>query len=39
MEVIKLEIEKSEEIKSLFKKTFMNEPWNDDWSNDKQLTE
>lgn len=39
MEVIKLEIEKSEEIKSLFKNTFMNEPWNDDWSNDKQLTE
>ena len=39
MNVIKLESDKFDEIKLLFKDIFMNEPWNDDWSDDKQLTE
>ena len=39
MNVIKLESDKFDEIKLLFKNIFMNEPWNDDWSNDNQLTE
>lgn len=25
------------EIKCMFKEVFMNEPWNDDWSNEEQL--
>ena len=28
-----------EEIKALFKSVFMGPPWNDDWSDDNQLTE
>lgn len=28
-----------EQIKTLFKSVFMKEPWNDDWSNEVQLTE
>ncbi len=28
-----------DEIKALFREIFMNEPWNDDWSDDNQLTE
>ena len=28
-----------EAIKNLFRDVFMNEPWNDDWSNDTQLNE
>jgi len=39
---MKIEILKSdnfEDIKSLFREIFTNEPWNDDWSNDNQLTE
>ena len=39
IKVIKLESDKFDEIKLLFKSIFMNEPWNDDWSNDNQLTE
>ncbi|MDE7178429.1 MAG: GNAT family N-acetyltransferase [Lachnospiraceae bacterium] len=39
MNVLKLESDKFDEVKLLFKDIFMNEPWNDDWSNDKQLTE
>ena len=39
MNVIKLESDKFDEIKLLFKDIFMNEPWNDDWSDDNQLTE
>lgn len=27
-----------EEIKDFFREIFMNEPWNDDWSDDEQLT-
>lgn len=39
MNVIKLESDKFDEIKLLFRDIFMNEPWNDDWSDDNQLTE
>lgn len=38
MNVRKLDTENFEEIKALFRDVFMNEPWNDDWSNDEQLT-
>ena len=38
MYIKKLELEHLEEVKELFKRVFMNEPWNDDWSNEKQLT-
>lgn len=38
MEIKRLESKQLEEIKQLFKSVFMNEPWNDDWSNDEQLT-
>lgn len=38
MYIKKLELEHLEEVKELFKRLFMNEPWNDDWSNEKQLT-
>lgn len=34
-----LTLENIEEIKTLFKSVFMKEPWNDDWSDDVQLTE
>lgn len=34
-----LGIEYIEEIKSLFVEIFTNEPWNDDWSDSKQLSE
>ncbi len=34
-----LNIENKEEIKSLFKEVFTNEPWNDDWSDPVQLDE
>lgn len=30
---------KFDNIKALFREIFMNEPWNDDWSDDNQLTE
>ena len=39
MEIRKLENNQIDEIKTLFKNVFMNEPWNDDWSNEKQLDE
>lgn len=39
IKIEKLSSENHEEIKSLFREIFMNEPWNDDWSNDNQLTE
>lgn len=38
MEIKKLNTDQLEEIKDLFRDIFMNEPWNDDWSNDEQLT-
>ena len=38
MYIKKLELEHLDEVKELFKRVFMNEPWNDDWSNEKQLT-
>ena len=37
IKIEKLSSENHEEIKSLFREIFMNEPWNDDWSNDNQL--
>lgn len=37
MEIRKLESNHMDEIKTLFKNVFMNEPWNDDWSNEEQL--
>lgn len=37
MEIRKLESNQMDEIKTLFKNVFMNEPWNDDWSNEEQL--
>ena len=39
MEIKILEPKQFEEIKLLFKSVFMSEPWNDDWSNDAQLTD
>ena len=39
MELRKLQINQIDEIKTLFKNVFMNEPWNDDWSNEEQLDE
>lgn len=39
MEIRKLGNNQIDEIKTLFKNVFMNEPWNDDWSNEKQLDE
>lgn len=39
IKIEKLSSENHEEIKSLFREIFMNEPWNDDWSNDNQPTE
>lgn len=38
MEIKRLESNNLEDIKQLFKSVFMNEPWNDDWSNEEQLT-
>lgn len=37
MNLIRLTIDDKEQIKSLFRSVFMNEPWNDDWSNEEQL--
>lgn len=37
MNIRKLENNQIEEIKTLFRDVFMNEPWNDDWSNEEQL--
>ena len=37
MELVKLSVEDKEEIKALFAAVFMNEPWNDDWSDESQL--
>lgn len=38
MYIEKLYDDKLEDIKQLFCSVFMNEPWNDDWSNDEQLS-
>lgn len=38
MELKKLNMNELEEIKDFFREIFMNEPWNDDWSDDEQLT-
>lgn len=32
-----LESSQIDEVKKLFRTVFMNEPWNDDWSNEEQL--
>lgn len=37
MEIRRLEYNQMDEIKALFRDVFMNEPWNDDWSNEEQL--
>ena len=37
MYIKKLDLEHLEEVKELFKRVFMNEPWNDDWSDGEQL--
>ena len=37
MDLVRLTIEDKEQIKSLFHSVFTNKPWNDDWSNEKQL--
>lgn len=37
MKLVKLSIDDKEEIKSLYQSVFMNEPWNDDWSDEEQL--
>lgn len=39
LECSKLTITDFEEIKTLFKSVFTNEPWNDDWSDDNQLNQ
>ncbi len=39
MTIKELSIENTEMIKSLFAEVFTNEPWNDDWSDSKQLHE
>ena len=33
----KLAFDNTNEIKILYKDTFMKEPWNDNWSDDNQL--
>ena len=38
-ELKELSIENLNDIKTLFKEVFMAPPWNDDWSDDNQLTE
>lgn len=37
MYIKKLENSNFDDIKNLFRDVFMNEPWNDDWSNEEQL--
>lgn len=37
MQIKELNIDSIELIKSLFKNIFMDKPWNNDWSNEKQL--
>lgn len=37
LKIRKLEFNQMDDIKTLFRNVFMNEPWNDDWSNDEQL--
>ena len=37
LKIRKMESESIEQIKQLFKDVFMNEPWNDDWSDEEQL--
>lgn len=37
MELKVLSLEDKTIIKELFKTVFMQEPWNDDWSNEEQL--
>lgn len=39
MDIIRLGAERFGELKLLFRDIFMNPPWNDDWSDDIQLTE
>lgn len=36
-EIKELNCDNTEEIKTLFAEIFMSEPWNDDWSDEKQL--
>lgn len=37
MKLEKLSLDNKEQIKRLFQTVFMGEPWNDDWSDEKQL--
>ena len=37
MELRVLTVQDKESITGLFREVFMNEPWNDDWSDEKQL--
>lgn len=37
MKLVELSINDKEEIKSLYRTVFTKEPWNDDWSDEKQL--
>ena len=39
MDIIRLGADRFGELKLLFRDTFTNPPWNDDWSDDIQLTE
>lgn len=38
MHIKRLEHDQFEDIKQLFRSVFTKEPWNDDWSNDEQLS-
>ena len=38
IEIKELTMDNFEEIKALFRSVFMSPPWNDDWSDDNQLT-
>lgn len=37
MDLVKWNIANKKEIKNFFREVFTKEPWNDDWSNEKQL--
>jgi len=39
MEIRKIDEKQMKEIKNLFRSVFMNEPWNDDWSDEEQLNQ
>ncbi len=37
MKLVKLNVTDKNQVKSFFREVFTQEPWNDDWSNEKQL--